>query len=359
MTETVVHQLNGLHVGGVETLCLQLLAHAPRGVRNVVVNIDPSERALSQQFLSTGAELVDVPYSAADRSGYFRRLCEALRVIRPNAVLSYAFGHHVLAVAAARTVGCERAAVHAGNPAQGDRRAMWRALSVASLFLRCPILSCSEAVQSSLRALDVPLPQGSRVIWNGVELSRFRPLRRREPRDTIVLGMVARLNGIKDHLTLIRAIAALKSENVKLRLFGDGELRMSLEAEVDRLRLRERVTFEGAVHDIPTAMDDLDIVTFSTTDREGFGIALIEAMAARKPIIATDVAATREVLGREALLIPPGDASAFARGIESLIANPAQREQLAGGAFRRALSHFDARRCAREYYEALLGGSRP
>jgi len=99
----------------------------------------------------------------------------------------------------------------------------------------------------------------------------------------------------------------------------------------------------------------MDIYAFSTTSDEGFGIALIEAMAAQLPIIASDVAACREVLanGQAGLLVSPKNPEAFANTLYQLLVSQAQRKHWGEKGFAHALSHYTSQACAEQWYQLL------
>jgi glycosyltransferase involved in cell wall biosynthesis len=102
----------------------------------------------------------------------------------------------------------------------------------------------------------------------------------------------------------------------------------------------------------------MDVFAFSTTRDEGFGIALIEAMAAGLPVVASDVPACREVLadGAAGLLVPPGDDARLAQAICALLGSERQRTAWARRALSRATDHYDADASARTWYGVLLNG---
>jgi glycosyltransferase involved in cell wall biosynthesis len=174
--------------------------------------------------------------------------------------------------------------------------------------------------------------------------------------------MVARLDPIKDQATLIRAFAEVANEHprAELWLIGDGLRARELCELAVAAGVADRVVFWGARRDVPEMLGQMDLFAFSTTRDEGFGIALIEAMAAGLPVVASDVPACREVLGDGAagILVPPGDPVRLARAISTLLGSERQRAAWAGRALRRATDRYDAGACARAWYEALLNGGR-
>jgi glycosyltransferase involved in cell wall biosynthesis len=172
--------------------------------------------------------------------------------------------------------------------------------------------------------------------------------------------MVARLDPIKDQATLIRAFAEVAREHpqAELWLIGDGLRARELCDLAVAEGVADRVVFWGPRRDVPELLGQIDVFAFSTTRDEGFGIALIEAMAAGLPVVASDVPACREVLGDGAagVLVPAGDAPRLAQAICALLSSEPQRAAWAGRAWTRATDHYDAGVCARIWYDRLLAG---
>lgn len=363
MTFTVVHVLNGLRFGGNESLCLQLLRHAPPGVRSVLVNIDPSRTEMSGLFSEIPAlEVMNVAYKSGDKTGFVLRLATALERVEPAAMLTYPFGQHTLTSVAGRIAGCRRLGVHAGNPPppEGDpRRRIWSAIVATSVVVDSPIWFCSLSVERAFKTLGVPLPPRSKTIWNGTDVKQIaeRAAASAGVHERPVVGMIARLNEIKDQATLVRAIALVRDSGteVELWLVGDGEQRPALEALARELKVDDSVRFWGERSDVPELLGQMDIFAFSTTADEGFGIAIIEAMASRRPVVATDVPACREVLGSDGVLVPAKDPAAMAEALKKLLASSQQRRALGQKLHDRAMRLYDAASCARAYYDELMG----
>ena len=139
--------------------------------------------------------------------------------------------------------------------------------------------------------------------------------------------MVARLDKIKDQETLLKAYAKIH-KNCNLILVGDGDKRGYLEGIASELGLNIKKIFIGSKLNIPAMLAEADIFAFSTTLSEGFGIALIEAMAARLPIVATDVPACREVLddGKAGILIPEGRVDLWINALNQIISSSTKRD---------------------------------
>lgn len=188
-----------------------------------------------------------------------------------------------------------------------------------------------------------------RVIPNGVDVARF-PLNRAgalRPRlglgaETLLVGLVARFDPVKDHATMLRAFAtvAARVPAAHLVLVGDGELRTAIQAQVDQLGLQGRVHLLGIQRDMPSLLPELDLVTLSSR-AEGLPMALLEAMAAGRCIVATAVGAIPELLSDQAgVTVPPGDHDTMAGAVLRLLNDAGMRAQVGTRARERVAARY-------------------
>ncbi|WP_322757171.1 glycosyltransferase [Synechococcus sp. CBW1107] len=280
---------------------------------------------------------------------------------RPDGLVIYPCQRPMLWLAlGARLAGVRRLAVHLGNPAPRDTRGWQSWQRLLLWFQRLGVLAvpCSEAIVSSLQ----PLPPGLRLgplIPNGCEAASIATRAAmaraaRPPDDACRVLMVARLDPIKDQATLLRAFAAARQPGWQLQLVGGGPDRARLEVLALELGLDPAAVVLGRRTDIPELLGQADLFAFSTTAAEGFGIALIEALAAGLPVLASDVPACREVLkgGSAGELLPLGNVVVWAARLEALMQSAEQRQQLAGRA-RAHAADFDIRHTAEQWYRLL------
>ena len=319
MRPTVVHLLSGLGFGGNETLCLQLVRHAPPGVANVVIYQDPARTELLPLFATC-----PTCGSAAYRRGA-SATCRRVAAGERNAHASAGRRADLRVWPAPRARGARRverrrSAMHAaaGNPASERRWAAQVALSSFgfSAVLGVPVHACSAAVERSFREL-------------GGASARFRNhrqrLRRRRHRRAGRAGppaAPARRPPRGRHGRPPRPDQGPGDPDPRVRRGREGAPAGG--AVADRRRRGGRgscaispppkawptASFSGGPRrDVPELLGQMDLFAFSTTCDEGFGIALIEAMAAGLPVVASDVPACREVLGDGAagVLVPAGD----------------------------------------------------
>ena len=367
-TATVVHILNGLAFGGVENLCLQLIQNSPPKVQNILISTDPKRLAMRSLFEQIpNLIILEQPYQGSERLKFVFNLMVKLRELQPNSILIYPFGIHIFVGIAARLAQVPSIATTIQNTLPSDLsiQKKWKTILRISRLLGIPTHPCSHAVQSSLQGL-VPLPSGSSIIPNGCDVAAIATqtkTNRQKHSETSphIIGMVARLNSIKDQATLIRAFRQVHDQisSSQLWLIGDGEEKAKLQNLIQDLNLQEAVILWGDRADIPQLLGQMDIYAFSTTADEGFGIALIEAMAASLPIIASDVPACREVLdqGNAGILVPQGHVAAMAQALKQLLLSPTQQYEWGQRAYQRVVNKYSIQTCATQWYELLLNGA--
>ena len=192
------------------------------------------------------------------------------------------------------------------------------------------------------------------VVRCGVDLGAFAPGPRAVP-EIPTFVCVASLREYKGHAVLLDALGLLRARgsNLKVVLVGDGELRAALEARIAREGLGDRVELRGALphQEIPavlraaTAMV-LPSVTSRDGQMEGIPVALMEAMAAGVPVVATRLSGIPELVrdGETGLLVPERDPAALAEAMERLAMDPALGARLADEARREVRARFDRSR---------------
>ncbi|MBC8167514.1 MAG: glycosyltransferase [Bryobacteraceae bacterium] len=186
------------------------------------------------------------------------------------------------------------------------------------------------------------------VIPNGIDVNRFQiASSKREQwreahgfhRSDVLVISVARLEPQKNPGLLVRAINKLPS-SCHLLLAGEGSLRSSLEGF-------DRVHLLGVRTDLPEVLAAADIFALAS-DWEGYPIALMEAMAAGLPVVATRVGGVPEIVSDDGLLVPPGDIEAITAALSRLAEEPVVRKEYAGRSRSRA-SLFDVTRMIDAY----------
>jgi glycosyltransferase involved in cell wall biosynthesis len=220
-------------------------------------------------------------------------------------------------------------------------------------------LCVSEFVAQRARA--TPLRRTTiAVVHNGTDVQALeRPLVERYP---VRLGIVGRVNAQKQHVTLLRAIALLKTrlppETFHLDIVGPavGEPPRDIEAEIAGLGLERLVTRSGFVEDRNEIYDKLDILVAPAVD-EAFGLTTIEAGAYGLPVVAARSGGLPEIVLDETtgLLFEPGNAEDLAGSLERLIRDRELRHWLGQAACARVRADFTMEKMAERFLSALNG----
>jgi glycosyltransferase involved in cell wall biosynthesis len=220
----------------------------------------------------------------------------------------------------------------------------------AKLLLRISAMFCSHFVSVSKSAgefwfgqcdvfdpASISKKQKQSAIYNGVDAKNIQKVitsanKRRlsqklQLRGKKVIGTVGRLVDLKGHSVLLEAMRKVADENpaAVLVIIGDGPNRNSLKRKAEDLGIAPRIRWLGEqsqqrVFELLSIMD----VFVTPSFYEGFGLTAAEAMSAGLPVVASDVDGLREVVGHDVtgLLVPPGNASAFAHAILTILHNP-------------------------------------
>ncbi len=231
-------------------------------------------------------------------------------------------------------------------------------------------VASSEAIRATLIE-DGIAPDQVVTVHDGIDFERVaavEPLNVREeywfPPHSLIVGNVAALEPSKGQKFLLDAAAVVVREMPEARflLLGEGELHDVLEHQIRHLHLSQHVVLTGFRTDVLAVLKGLDLFVMSSVT-EGLGTALLDAMAAGRPIVATRAGGIPEVVvhGETGLLVPPRDAPALAVGILEVLRDPGRRSRFASAGFARVRDRFSVDRMVEEtlaVYAGLAGTSR-
>ncbi len=247
----------------------------------------------------------------------------------------------------------------ASREAYGIRRKVW-----SFAFQRCGVRPVSISQQIWKTVQDVFGPIVSPVIYNGVDIRRFNlsekiglECRKRHGWDDkeYIFMNVARMYEQKNQMLLINAFAdvARRYPRARLLFVGDGPLRRVLEQQVTSEGLVAQVEFLGIRDDIPELLHAVDAIVLSS-DWEGLPIAVLEGMAAAKPVIGTAVGGLPELIrdGETGILTPRENRSRLADAMLVMCSNRPRSVQMGLEGRKLVRDKFDIRDTARQY-EAL------
>lgn len=350
--------------GGQNQLALLARGLRARGHRvTVVLHPDGELRA---RLADDDVELIPLaPRTEIDLPAAWR-LSRMLRELAPDIV--HAHDSHGVAMAAT--------ALSFGAPAprpplvfarrvdfrlRGNSFSRWKYRQVTAF------VAASDAIAQMLVEDGAPRGQVF-TVHDGIDIGRIErtePINVREefwfPPHSVVVGNIAALVPHKGQKYLVEAAAQVVRDLPEARflILGEGELRPELEQQVRRLHLGQHVILGGFRQELLGLLKGLDLFVMSSVT-EGLGSALLEAMAAGPPVVATAAGGIPEVVkdGETGVLVPPRDAPALAAAILGLLRDAGRRERLSQAARARVHECFSADRmvdATLAVYERLAG----
>lgn len=326
---TVVHVTWSLVAGGSETYALTLASNLDaRRYRSVICAMDRGGA------LETEAAQRGIPFVVMDRRPgidliLMVRLWRFFSRVRARIVHTHHFNQLFYSLIGALLIGAR--IVHTEHDVELYKQKRYRLL-LRLMSLMCDrVIAVGDEVARVLRERVGIAAEKIRIIPAGVDLDRFcqsREESRRElgiaPSDAVI-AMVARLSPEKNHALLLKAFAGVSRsvKGARMLLVGDGPCRSAIDQQITQLGLTDKIEVLGYRNDIPSILAACDVAVLSS-DREGLPIAVLEAMAAKRPVIATAVGDLATVVkhGKTGYLIEPGDSLSLELRLIELLGDP-------------------------------------
>lgn len=253
------------------------------------------------------------------------------------------------------------------DPLPGWKRTAFIALERLSARWKDEIVLNNTHDLKQAETLGIRPRHGLQLIYNGVD--PYMPfLNRQDARqqlaerlgdktlsgDALIVGTIANFYETKDIPTLIRA-AARTTEDTRFVIIGDGPERPAVEHLINAYGLKSRVLLAGRIPDASNLLPAFDVFAL-TSVKEGFPWAVLEAMTAKVPVVATNVGAIPEMLTDHAsgLIVPPSDPDAIALAIGELLASDRLRQELTIRAHQQVITKFSLREMLQKYETLFL-----
>jgi glycosyltransferase involved in cell wall biosynthesis len=340
----IAHVVIGGDVAGGQVVALRL-ARGARDAGHDAVFVSPSEGPFLGLVRAAGFRAHVLPVAGALDVGASVALARLLR--REGVDIVHTHGHlavNVVGRVAGRLAGAAVVShMHIENAFRAGRgRRLQVALDNATARLCFAIVAVSDTTRSELVRQGYPAERLV-TVHNGVEPAvEVEPVRLAEG-PTVV--EVARLARVKGQQTLLEAIVDVGASAILVGrdLEQGGAYEAELRARAERLGVDGRVVFAGYRDDVSALLAGCDVFCLPSRS-EGLPLVVLEAMAHGKPVVATAVGGTPELVrdGETGLLVPPGDASALAAALRSLIADPERAARMGAAGRRRVLDEFGA-----------------
>lgn len=360
----IVHVFDGFRVGGTEVRTTQILNAIGQAYRHTIVSLNGNFDARSLLDTSLECDFLHPPLIKEQQLKNIVRSRSLLASLKPNLLITYGWspiewvmGNGILPLCP--SLQAEEGFTDEEMFAQIPRRALLRRI----FFRTCGrVVVCSKNLESIAKG-TWKLPAHKIVhIHNGIDVARFdtpSDSAAQPCAETVTLGIVASLLGVKNHLMLLEAFRRI-SHKVKahLLIIGEGVERQSLQSFIDAHNLQESVKMVGHQSDPAPFIKDLDIFCLASRS-EQMPLSVLEAMAASKPIVSTDVGDVAYMVSEHnrPFVVAPNDIDAYSEALEKLCKDGALRRRIGQSNRQKCCDHFTHTKMFENYrtlYDTML-----
>ena len=354
----------GLGIGGAEMVIQHLVRTLDRTRFDVKVCCIKTLGTIGEQLASDGFDVFAISDPNAKRVDYFT-FAKLLKVIRKHKIdILHSHSRDALADAAVCRLLTPRVKLvhtfHFGNYPNLSRRLMRFERIFSKLATR--LIAVGEVQRQQLKSVHGFPDHRIGRVWNGVARHSSNDGRAFRARlaigNKVLVGTIATLieqKGLRDLLAVAKKLRD-DSDKFAFVVVGEGHMRTELEAMCRDLGLEDTVIFAGWVPGAAdVALPAFDIF-FQPSLWEAMSIAILEAMAAAKPVVATTVGENPHVItdGVDGLLVSPGDVDLMAHALRKLIDDPALRARLGHSAVEKVAHQFTVEHMTRAYESIYL-----
>lgn len=313
--------------GGMETHSIMLARSLMKLGHNIILGCKFG-RVVHENALKYSIPAVDIRVANAMDIVSFNRIINLCKQEKIDVIITNLGKEYWPATLAAKMAGTKILLVrHQLNPPK--KMTAWLIANYVD-----EIVGVSGAVKKSMISAGIPAER-IHVIHPGLEIERFQSIAvhreavRREFGITeaeTVIATAGKLHHGKGIFELLEAFASIAKQHpeVKLMYIGEGMEQAALESRAEEMSIRDRVIFTGFRNDIERFYAAIDIFALPSKFYESFGMVIIEAMAAGKPVVATNTGGIPEIItdGQNGLLVPTADAISLANALARIIENP-------------------------------------
>jgi len=349
MSRTLLHVFPTFAVGGAQMRFVQLANHFGRNYRHVIVSMNKNTEAFAGLSGELDARVLDVPVERGKTWPNLKTFRRVLKDVQPDLLVTSNWGSIEWALANYDGLAPHLHMEDGFGPEEVSRqipRRVWtRRLALRRSVVMLPSMTLHRMARDVWR-----LPkQRMAHVANGVDCERFgigadhafaagKGLFGDDP----VIGTVAALRVEKNLSRLLEAFALIaRRRPARLVIVGGGAELRGLEARARELGVADRVIFTGACAEPERLLPSFAVFALSS-DTEQMPVSVLEAMAAARPVVATDVGDVRNMVSEENRpFIVARDAAALAEAIDALLEDPARAKRIGAANARRAREAFD------------------
>ena len=339
----ILHLINSLRDSSISRIVSRIVEYSGQHGYAFHVGALNATGEMHDEFCRRGAQVADF---SVGTDGSLAQVKKIRKYIRDQGVhLVHSHTPRTLLLTAAALIGGQHpvhvATKHILN-SPGDRRfgSLYALMDRALLYFPEHLVPVSGKVYREIMACPFMNPDRVTTIRNAIEQRAGNVAEQREScrsefgldPDSILIGSSGRLEKVKRYDLMLQGFATVlvRFPQARLMLIGDGSLKPDLVLLAKELGIEDAVIWTGFRTDVPRLLAALDIYVQSSVN-EGLSLSILEAMAAGKPVIITDVGGARELVenGKTGILIAPGSAEEISGAIFGLLEDPAKPPLLA------------------------------
>jgi glycosyltransferase involved in cell wall biosynthesis len=329
--------IRSLNIGGTERQLVELAKGLDKNTFEITVGLFYDEGTLREELTAMeGVKLL--PLCKSGRWDFIRfctRLITVLRRLRPHILYSFLPDANLVGLISGRITRVKQIVWGVRASYMDVSRYDWFArtsLRLSAFLSRFPDTIIANSFAGLRFHKDIGYKtERMKVIPNGIDTKLFKPdhpsgFRLRDEwgidEKTVSIGLVGRLDPMKDHTTFLQAVKIFDQKECSVRFVCIGDGKEPYKSEIHSLcmtlGLNGSLIWTGARSDMPAVYSALDIVT-STSSGEGFSNVIGEAMACGVPCVVTDVGDSAIIVGETGVIVPPKDPQALADGWRSML----------------------------------------
>jgi len=365
----ILHLMNDFEDASISRIVERLLRHSSLVDLEWHVGSMANQGRMCDSFAARGAHIAD--FSESRQQG--RNVTAEIREYINNHHVDLVHSHTPRTLlAAARALFHNKQAnskvIHVATKhilnAPKDRRwgLLYTLFDRATLYMPDHLVAVSQKIRDQICATPFIRPGRVTVIKNAIDcIAFYKPEQRLACRaefgfgdGCFVVGSAGRLEKVKRFDLLLEAFSLILKGHPEGRLLiiGEGQLRRELENLASELGISHAVVFTGYRDDVPQLLAAMDIYA-QTSVNEGLSLSVLEAMAAEKPVVVTDVGGAREVItdNTNGIIIPPLSVAAIHEAIIHLMEMPELRLRLARSGKDHAFDNYNNHRMVQSYHD--------
>lgn len=362
----ILHVIENLNTGGAEHMLVNLAIEQTHRHHEVEVLCLFELGELAGKLMTIGVNVYAAQKYSGSNGAFIRRIAGVVSKFAPDVIHTHSLmGNYYLAFVRLFTAPRAVQVVTRHGLLRGGHIKRLGMLFHLSLWMTHWAVGVCDAVSAELFTQHAHFKDRIVSIKNGIDLGRFKLRNAKSQADLKaqlkltpqhqLVGIVARLDPIKNHTLLLTAFAEVNKAlpNTVLVIIGDGVMREALETHARTLKLDSVVFFLGDRIDVPELLAGLDAYVLSS-DNEGYSLSLLEASAAGLPLVATAVGGNADIVrqGQNGLIVPPKSPAALAEALIHLL-NDAPQAMLMGNDSRAWVERHGSVQAMADAYEQL------